>query len=144
MLSIPAAFVEKSVYAYEQTCKRAKNVLDAIVSKRYIISEKKWLRTVHYEVNVFGEIQHKYGTTENVLERMLEMDHISTDDYQLLKFYDLSNMIDSVIEVLRSRRTDDNMIPVSIEEMTLLHDISHFLEDPVLSKEDILSGEQVR
>lgn len=144
MLPVPISFIEKNVHSYQQTCKRARNVLDAIVNKRYIISEKKWLRTVHYEVNVFGEIQHKFGKTEKVLEHMLDMDHISSVDYQLLKFYDLSNGIDMVIAKLQDRKTVENLVPVSVDELQLLFDIGNFVEDPALTKEEILSGEQLR
>lgn len=144
MLPVPISFVERNVYAYQQTCKRARNTLDAIASKRYIISEKKWLRTVHYEVNVFGEIQHKFGKTDQVLEHLLDMDHISPLDYQLLKFYDLSGGINMVIEMLEKRKTIDDMVPVSVEELQLLYDIGNFNEDPALTKEAILSGEQLR
>ena len=145
MLPIPVSFIDKNVYAYQQTCKRAKNVLDGIVAKRYVISEKKWLRTKHYEVNVFGEIRHKFGRTEKVLEHMLDMDHISTLDYQLLKFYDMTKMIDVVIDMLNSRRDEDNgVVAVSVDELQLIFDIGTFTEDPLLTKEDILSGEQLR
>jgi hypothetical protein len=144
MLPIPISFIEKNVHSYQQTCKRARNVLDAIVRKRYVISEKKWLRTVHYEVNVFGEIQHKFGSTKDVLEHMLDMDHISPLDYQLLKFYDLSNGIDMVLEKMDKRRTVDNLVPVSLDELQLLYDIGNFAEDPALTKEELLSGEQLR
>ena len=144
MLTIPVSFVDKNVYAYQQVCKRAKNVLDGIASKRYVISEKKWLRTVHYEVNVFGEIRHKFGKTTQVLEHMLNMDHISTVDYQLLKFYDLSHMIDTVIERIMDRKDEQEMVAVNLDELQLIFDIGTFTEDPLLTKEEILFGEQVR
>ncbi len=142
MLPVPVSFIEKNVHSYEQTCKRARNVVDALIRKRYVISEKKWLRTVHYEVNPFGEVQHKFGNTSKVLEHMLDMGHISTIDYQLLKFYDLSYGIDEVIEKLRGRKTEDNLVPVTVDELQFIHDIGNFIEDPVLTKEEILSGEQ--
>lgn len=141
MLAIPVSFVDKNIYAYEQTCKRARNTFEAIISKRYIISEKKFFRTVHYEVNVLGEINKKFGKTPKLLEYMLDMDHISASDYQLLKFYDLSGAIDKVIEIVKSRRKEDDIIEVTMEEMQLLYDIGTFQEDPLLTKEGILSGE---
>lgn len=143
MLAIPVSFVDKNIYAYEQTCKRARNIFEAIISKRYIISEKKFFRTVHYEVNVLGEINKKFGKTPKLLEYMLDMDHISASDYQLLKFYDLSGAIDKVIEIVKSRRKEDDTIEVTMEEMQLLYDIGTFQEDPLLTKEEILSGEQL-
>lgn len=143
MLPVPVSFIEKSVYAYQQTCKRAQNVLDLLVSTHYVISEKKLFRTVHYEVNIFGEIQHKFGSTENAFEHMLNMDRVSCMDYQLLKFYDLSDAIDMVIEVIRDRGAVDDVTPISIDELQLLHDIASFSEDNTLTKEDILSGEQL-
>ena len=143
MFPVPIGFVEKNVHNYQQTCKRAKNFLDFIVGTRYTISEKKWFRTVHYEVNIFGEIKHKFGTTEHVLERMLDMDYISPSDYQLLKFYDMSIMVDEVIRRMFERKVD-NLIPVSPEEMQLLFNIGTFIEDPDITKEDILSGEELR
>lgn len=144
MLSIPVSFIDKNVYAYQQVCKRAKNTLDAIVSKRYIISEKKWFRTIHYEVNVFGEYKHKFGNTDNVLEYMLEEDHISPLDYQLLKFYDMSTITDQVIAQLAERRDESDLVPVSLDEVQFLFYIGTFTEDPTLTKEEILFGEQVR
>lgn len=143
MLPIPVSFVEKNIYAYEQTCKRARNTFEAIISKRYIISEKKLFRTVHYEVNVLGEISKKFGKTPKLLEYMLDMDHISASDYQLLKFYDLSGAINKVIEIVKSRRKENDTIEVTMEEMQLLYDIGTFQEDPLLTKEEILSGEQL-
>lgn len=144
MLPVPVSFIDKNVHSYEQTCKRARNVVEAIVRKRYIISEKKWFRTVRYEVNPFGEIQHKFGNTEKVLEHMLDMGHISSIDYQLLKFYDLSYGIDQVIEKVKGRKTADDLVPVSVDELQFIYDIGNFMEDPALTKEDILSGEQLR
>lgn len=144
MLPIPVSFVDKNVYAYQQVCKRAKNTLDAIVSKRYIISEKKWFRTVHYEVNVFGEYKHKFGNIDNVLEYMLEEDHISPVDYQLLKFYDMSDIADQVIALIAERRDESDKVAVSLEEVQFLFYIGTFTEDPTLTKEEILFGEQVR
>mgnify|MGYP006978913617 CR=1 FL=1 len=144
MLEIPASFMDKNVHAYQQICKRAKNTVEAIISKRYIISEKKWFRTVHYEVNVFGECKHKTGSTNRVLEWMLENDHISPQDYQLLKFYDMSNMVDIIIENLQERRGDSEVVPVNMDEMQLLYYIGTFTEDPTLTKEELLFGEQVR
>jgi len=143
MLPIPVGFIESNVHSYQQTCKRAKNVLDFLVQKRYVISEKKWLRTRHYEVNVFGEIKHIYGSTENVIERMLEKDYISTMDYQLLKFYDMSKMIDMCIDRMMERRVDD-LVMVNSDEIRLLYDIGSFAEDPLLTKEEILIGEGLR
>lgn len=144
MLPIPVSFIDKNVHAYQQVCKRAKNTLDAIVSKRYIISEKKWFRTVHYEVNVFGEYKHKFGNIDNVLEYMLEQDHISPADYQLLKFYDMSSMTDQVIAQLAERRDESDVVSVSLDEVQFLFYIGTFVEDPTLTKEEILFGEQLR
>lgn len=143
MLAIPTAFLDKNVYAYRQICKRAKNTLDAIVAKRYVISEKKWFRTVYYEVNVFGECRYSKVSPDKILEWMLQNDHVSAQDYQLLKFYDISNMVDIVIEDLEKRCGDSDLVSVSIDEMQFLYYIGTFTEDSNLTKEELLFGEQV-
>lgn len=143
MLPIPAAFVEKQIYLYHQICKRGRNTLEALASRRYIISEKKWFRTKQYEVNVFGEVMHREGNLDNVLRYALETDKISPMDYQLLEFYDITNMIDHALTNIMERKTAEGEIPVTMDELTLLHDIAHFEEDPNLSKEDLLLGKHL-
>lgn len=88
MLPVPVTFVEKAYYSLEQNCKRAKNFIESLAEQRYTVSKKGWFRTSQYSVNPFGEVRVLYGNTENILERMLELDRISSCDYQLLKFYD--------------------------------------------------------
>lgn len=143
MLPVPVSFLDKNVYAYQQICKRAQNTLDSLISKRYIISEKKWFRTLHYEVNVFGEFKHKFGNLDNILEYLLETDHISSPDYQLLKYYDNKYIYDHIIEDLYSRKNDD-VILLSTDEVVFLYELATFAENPSITKEEILSGEQLR
>lgn len=140
MLPVPAAFVDQAVYQYKQTCKRGKNFLDYLVNKKYIIEEKKLFKTIKYEVNVFGEINWKYGKVNNLLEFMLEQEYISPLDYQLLKFYDNSLHIDAAIEELYARKTADGLIPLNSKEFNFLRDISTFEEDPAVTKEQILNA----
>lgn len=81
-----------------------------------------------------------YGNTENILERMLELDRISSCDYQLLKFYDVSENIKNFLDDLCKRKTEEDTIPVSMEELTFLRDIMVFEENPEITKEEILSS----
>lgn len=144
MLPIPVEFFQQHVHAYEQTCKRAENYLSYLSGKRYVFTEKlSWWRTRQWEVNAFGEMMHVVGSLDNVLEWLLQEDKISPLDYQLLKFYEYSDMVDTILEKMKER-VEDQMISVSIEELQLLIDISSFVEDPRLTKEDILEiGKQL-
>ena len=140
MLPVPVTFVEKAYYSLEQNCKRAKNFIECLAEQRYTVSKNGWFRTSQYSVNPFGEVRVLYGNTENILERMLELDRISSCDYQLLKFYDLSENFKNFLDDLCKRKTEEDTIPVSMEELTFLRDIMVFEEDPEITKEEILSS----
>lgn len=144
MLPIPVEFFDKQVHAYQQTCKRAENYLSYLSNKRYVLTEKlSWWRTRQWEVNAFGEMMHVVGSLDNATEWLLQEDKISPLDYQLLKFYEYSDVVDALLEVLKSRE-ENQVIPVSLEEFQVLMDISSFEEDPELTKEDILEiGKQL-
>ena len=86
---------------------------------------------------------HVVGSLDNATEWLLQEDKISPLDYQLLKFYEYSDMVDALLEVLKARE-ENQVIPVSLEEFQVLMDISSFEEDPELTKEDILEiGKQL-
>lgn len=104
MLPIPVEFFDKQVHAYQQTCKRAENYLSYLSNKRYVLTEKlSWWRTRQWEVNAFGEMMHVVGSLDNATEWLLQEDKISPLDYQLLKFYEYSDMVDALLEVLKAR-----------------------------------------
>lgn len=71
---------------------------------------------------------------------MLELDRISSCDYQLLKFYDVSESVKNFLDDLCKRKTEEDTIPVSMEELTFLRDIMVFEENPEITKEEILSS----
>lgn len=142
MLNVPAKFVLGCIQAYEQTCKRAKNCLESLGQTRYVVEKKKrWFGKDYYNVNVFGDHQLKHGSMDNVLEHLLSEDKISTLDYQLLKFYDVSLEVNAVIEeILVREKLDNSLIKISNTEMQLLNEISTFVENEGLTKEEILDG----
>lgn len=144
MLSIPAKYVEDCAYKVEQIFKRAKNTLEGMASKRYVITRKKgWFSKEHYEVNVFGEIAFDHGT-DRLLEALVENDKLSPMDYQLLKFYDYSESVEALFNELRGRKIEDGTIGISMQELGVINDLATFEEDPNVTKEDILRGEQLR
>ena len=142
MFEIPAKFLQDSVFSYQQTCKRAKNLLDYLANKVYSIEEKKWYKTNRYQVNCFGHILHIYGDVENIPERLLEKDFITAENYQLLKFYDTSDIIDQIFVELIDRCKND-ALPVSKDEFMLICEIARFEEDGSLTKEELLSGRPI-
>ena len=46
---------------------------------------------------------HVVGSLDNATEWLLQEDKISPLDYQLLKFYEYSDMVDALLEVLKAR-----------------------------------------
>lgn len=143
MLEMPIAFIDEVAYAVEQICKRAQNLLKGLNDKRYVISEKKWFRTKYYEVNVFGDLQHKYGdaaVSGELLELMLREGYIKSDDYQLLTFYDKSGYIDDMLATLYDRVNCD-VVYATEDEVLFLLAVIDWEENPELTIEELLSGE---
>lgn len=138
MLPVPEKFINTCEHKMEQICKRARNTLDAMASKRYTITRKTgWFRKETYEVDVFMEIMLDYGTDITV-EQLLRLDKIDASDYQLLKFFDNSGRFESIFEDLRSRKTEENTIPLTMDELCLINEIANFEEDPNITREEIL------
>lgn len=141
MLNVPVKFVEDTIHSYKQTCKRAANFLESLKENRYIVQKKrKWFGKDTYEVNVFGEHQLQHGSLDNILEFLLLEGKISTIDYQLLKFYDQSLDFDEVVEEILNRKTESRIIGITSLEMQLLNELSSFVEDETLTKEELLDG----
>lgn len=145
MLKVPAKLVESRINVYNQTCKRAKNLLEILKEQTYVVTHKSgWLRREKsYTVNVFGEHKLKDGNFETILESLLENDRISVLDYQLLKFYDGTLVYDEVIEEILARKTAQGTIKITALEMGLINEIATFVEDEGITKEEILSGKQL-
>lgn len=137
---IPLLFIKDCEFKFQQICKRAENILWSMSENIFIISDKKFLTTKHYEVNCFGLIQHKYGNLNNLLERLLEEDLISSEDYQLLKFYNLSDGIAKVLEILQAESNESGLVDISPDEFIFLVEVSTFEEDSSITKEELLHG----
>lgn len=138
MLPVPENFITKCEHMLEQTCKRAMNTLDAMASKRYKISRKTgWFRKETFEVDVFSEYILDHGLDISI-DNLFRLGKIDVMDYQLLKFFDNSRGFERFFEELKSRKTEDNTIPLTVDELCFANDIANFEEDPSITREEIL------
>lgn len=133
-------FMDKVTTHYQNVCKRAKNLLDFMSGTTYTIEKKgSWknlFRPLKYKVNVFGEIEDKYGNQDHIPEYLLQMGKISTEEYQLIKFYDVSDIVDHVLVNVLGRVKDGHLC-LTFDEFQMMKDIGTFEEDPNLTYEEI-------
>lgn len=133
-------FMDKVTTHYENVCKRAKNLLDFMSETTYTVKRKgDWktlFRPKFYQVNIFGEIEERYGNQNHIPEYLLEMGKISTEEYQLIKFYDVSDIVDHVLANILGR-IENFQVGLTFDEFQMMKDIGTFEEDPNLTYEEI-------
>lgn len=87
-MKIKKDYVKKVNFHFEQVCKRAENLINYYNGKYYNFS----YGGKYHSVTIFGEasllLGNKKDDESGVLLKLLEIDKISVEDYQLMSFYE--------------------------------------------------------